>query len=245
MEDEVQDRILIYRPLTGPYFTFLLLMTSLLLPYFIEVGILFSLSLGIPPYLIFGVFASSLFGSCLNFKVAEVESIQPITYFEEVSFFGIRWRIPSVRYGKRKTLIAVNLGGALIPTAFSIYLLFNLGGSFFSYLKVLVAFLVVALVVNKTARPVRGLGIAVPTFVPPLTSALTAAILYPIYVKTNPFIVAYVAGTLGSLVGADLLNLDKVSKLGASVVSIGGAGVFDGIYMSGIMSVFLLWLFIL
>jgi len=73
---------------------------------------------------------------------------------------------------------------------------------------------------------------------------LTSAILFPIYTRTNPFIIAYVAGTLGTLVGADLLNLNKISELGAPVVSIGGAGVFDGIYMTGIMSIFLLWLII-
>lgn len=243
-----EKRILIFSPLSTPYLAFLLFITSMLFPYLIYTGILFSESLGIPSYVVFSAFALSLVGSCLNLKVAEVESVQPLVYFDEVNFFGVRWRIPNVRYGRRKTVIAVNVGGALIPILFSIYLLLSLPGSevalLVSYLKILATFLVVMFVVNTTAKPVKGLGIAVPSFIPPLAAAFVAAVLFPIYVKTNPFVMAYVAGTLGSLVGADLLNLDKVSKLGASIVSIGGAGMFDGVYMSGIMGIFLLWLFI-
>jgi uncharacterized membrane protein len=51
--------------------------------------------------------------------------------------------------------------------------------------------------------------------------------------------VAYVAGTIGTLVGADLLNLRRVQDLGAPVVSIGGAGTFDGIFVTGILAVLL------
>jgi uncharacterized membrane protein len=50
---------------------------------------------------------------------------------------------------------------------------------------------------------------------------------------------AYIAGSLGTLIGADLLNLDKVRGLGAPVVSIGGAGTFDGIFLAGIVAVLL------
>ena len=41
------------------------------------------------------------------------------------------------------------------------------------------------------------------------------------------------------LIGADLLNLDKLRGLGTPVLSIGGAGTFDGIFMTGIMAVLL------
>ena len=48
---------------------------------------------------------------------------------------------------------------------------------------------------------------------------------------------AYISGSLGTLIGADLLNLDKVQGLGAPIVSIGGAGTFDGIFVTGVLSV--------
>jgi uncharacterized membrane protein len=41
------------------------------------------------------------------------------------------------------------------------------------------------------------------------------------------------------LIGADLMNLGKVSSLGAPVASIGGAGKFDGIFLTGVVAVLL------
>ena len=52
-------------------------------------------------------------------------------------------------------------------------------------------------------------------------------------------VIAYVSGTLGTLIGADLLHLRQISKLNAPVVSIGGAGTFDGIFLTGILAVLL------
>jgi len=48
--------------------------------------------------------------------------------------------------------------------------------------------------------------------------------------------VAYVSGTMGTLIGADLLNLGKVAHMGAPMVSIGGAGTFDGVFLTGILA---------
>jgi uncharacterized membrane protein len=76
-------------------------------------------------------------------------------------------------------------------------------------------------------------GIAVPILVPPLASVVIALLLSRQY--TAPL--AYVGGSLGTLIGADLLNLDKIQGLGAPVASIGGAGTFDGIFLSGILAV--------
>ncbi len=85
------------------------------------------------------------------------------------------------------------------------------------------------------AKPVPGAGIMTPALFPPLVTALTALFLGGDYV----YAVAYVSGTLGTLIGADLLNLSKIPRLGASVVSIGGAGTFDGIFLTGILAVLL------
>jgi len=53
------------------------------------------------------------------------------------------------------------------------------------------------------------------------------------------FLIAYAGGTLGTLIGADILNLDKIRDLGAPVASIGGAGTFDGVFLSGLIAVLL------
>jgi uncharacterized membrane protein len=51
-------------------------------------------------------------------------------------------------------------------------------------------------------------------------------------------VLAYVSGTLGTLIGTDLTILGVV-ELGAPVVSIGGAGTFDGVFLSGLIAVLL------
>jgi uncharacterized membrane protein len=99
----------------------------------------------------------------------------------------------------------------------------------------LVGVLAVTIVTHLVARPVRGVGIETPTFVPPLAAAIVALILSP----AQPAVVAYVSGTLGALIGADLLNLGKIPDLGAPVSSIGGAGTFDGVFVTGIIAVIL------
>ncbi len=56
----------------------------------------------------------------------------------------------------------------------------------------------------------------------------------------NLYAIAYVSGTLGTLIGADLLNLGKLSQLRVGSASIGGAGTWDGVFLTGILAVFLL-----
>ena len=74
-----------------------------------------------------------------------------------------------------------------------------------------------------------------PIFVAPLAAAAAGMILAP----ATPAVVAYVAGTLGTLIGADLLNLGRMRTIGAPIVSIGGAGTFDGGFLSGLLAVLL------
>ena len=246
--DSDNNRVIIFRPLSLLYFIFIIFLTFLLLPFIAITWRIFSHSLGVSPVIVLIVFLSSLIGSNINIRIGAIESKRPVLTYREVYFFGIRWYLPEIRYGGR-TLVTVNVGGALIPVLFSLYLLLytipihevNLS---IAYLKILIAFIIVTVIIHSVAKPIRGLGIATPTLIPPLITALTAALLYSLYVRTNPFIIAYIAGTLGTLVGADLLNLHKIPDLGSPIVSIGGAGTFDGIYMTGIMAVLLLWLII-
>lgn len=95
--------------------------------------------------------------------------------------------------------------------------------------------MIVAIAVHSLAYPVRGVGIAVPWLVPPLVAAGAALLLSR---RSAPSL-AYIAGSLGTLIGADLLNLGKVAGLGAPIASIGGAGTFDGIFLTGILAVLL------
>ncbi len=74
-----------------------------------------------------------------------------------------------------------------------------------------------------------------PVFIPPLIAALAALLLS----RPSAPALAYIAGSLGTLIGGNLMNLDKIQGLGAPVASIGGAGTFDGIFVTGILAVLL------
>lgn len=200
--------------------------------------------LHLPPLFIMILFMFSLFGSYINIPVKEIHSLEPIIAAREIRFFGVRWFIPEFNIVHRKTVIALNVGGALIPLLTSLYLLMfiipNLESNpLIAYIKIFIALIIVTLIVHATATPVKGLGIATPAFLPSFITALTSFLLYQLHTPSNPFIIAYIAGTLGTLIGADLMNLNKIPKLGASIVSIGGAGTFDGIYLTGLTAVFL------
>ncbi|MGA8571319.1 MAG: DUF1614 domain-containing protein [Desulfobaccales bacterium] len=188
------------------------------------------LRLGLPPGLIFWLLISTLVGSLVNIPIYRFES-QEVQGDQIISYFGMQFRPPSLGSG-HETVLAVNVGGALIPLGLCIYLLWRI--PFGWYLPVLV--LLVTLVVNRLARPVRGLGIAVPGLVPPLLAALGAYLLCPPDLRAP---CAYIASTLGILVGADLLKLGEIPKMGAPVASIGGAGTFDAIFFGGIVAVLL------
>jgi uncharacterized membrane protein len=99
----------------------------------------------------------------------------------------------------------------------------------------LVSTALVAALVHLLARPVPGVGIGLPALVAPVLAALSTR-LFPA-APAAPL--AYVCGTLGTLIGADLLNLGRIRGLGAPVASIGGAGTFDGIFLTGVLAVVL------
>src|SRR4030095_7230814 len=95
-----------------------------------------------------------------------------------------------------RTLLAVNVGGALVPTALSLWLL----GFHGRFGRNLPAGGPVAILTNRLARPVRGLGIAVPIFAPPLVAAGTALLLE----SRSPAALADAGGSLRSLIGGEL-----------------------------------------
>jgi uncharacterized membrane protein len=190
-------------------------------------------NVGFTPITVFLILIGTLIGSFINIPLLKLKTKTPVIRDNTVSWFGLTYRIPQVEYGEAVTLLAVNVGGALIPTAVSLYLLSR--SSVTTIMLCLIGVFAVALVAHAVARPVKGVGIATPAFIPPIAAAVAALVLFPAQPKT----IAYVAGTLGTLLGADLLNLRKISKLGAPVASIGGAGTFDGVFLSGIIAVLL------
>lgn len=221
-----------------PYPHFFLLIALLLLLIFPLLIILLAGSvtiafsrLGIPVAIAYLLFWISFLGSSINLPVKRWQT--EITEIREINFFGIRYRIPF--HGERESILAINLGGAVVPICVSAYELYRLSNDVHLLMKAIIAIVILTFICKAFSKPVRGLGIAIPAFIPPLFSALIAMII----ARENPVVVAYLAGTLGTLIGADLMNLHKIRDLGAPIASIGGAGTFDGIFLSGIIAVLL------
>lgn len=186
-----------------------------------------SASMGLAPHTMMGLLLLSLLGSYINIPIAHLHE-RHIATAAIVDYFGVPYVIPVVHAGPG-TVLAINVGGAVIPTILSLYLmarnqLFGLS---------LRGIGVVAIACYALARPEPGLGIAEPIFVPCLVTALVALALS----RRHAGPLAYISGSLGTLIGADLLNLGKVPGLGAPVASIGGAGTFDGIFVIGLLAV--------
>lgn len=171
----------------------------------------------------------SLIGSAINIPIVELAP-QRLLSGQEISFFGMEYTVPVVVEWPG-TIIAVNVGGAVIPVLLSLYLLLR----YDLWVSGLIATACVAVICHMLATPVQGVGIAVPVFAPPIVTAIVAVLISRQY--AGPL--AYIGGSLGVLIGADLSNLDKVQGLGAPVASIGGAGTFDGIFLTGVLAVLL------
>lgn len=172
---------------------------------------------------------AALLGSGINIPVAELPG-ERVVEPRIIQFFGMQYVVPSV-IERQSTVIAVNVGGAVIPVLLVVYLVARFGISRRSVL----ALAVVTLVTHLLAQPVPGVGIALPPLLPSLVTAAAALLFDSRQAPRTAFIV----GTLGTLIGADLMNLGNLQGLGAPVASIGGAGTFDGIFLTGIIAVLL------
>jgi uncharacterized membrane protein len=219
-----------YFPLALPFILAFALLVFVVIAL-IEVGLLKYAyeRMGVPPRYVLAVLLLSLFGSAVNIPVAQLPPEEMVSG-GVVNFFGVSYIVPIVRESPG-TIIAVNVGGALIPVILSIYLLIK--NRLFG--RGVLAVAVVSIIVHSMAYPVRGVGVSVPIFIPPLVAALAAVILN--WRQAAPL--AYIAGCLGTLIGADLLNLGNIRGLGAPIASIGGAGTFDGVFLTGIIAVLL------
>ena len=185
--------------------------------------------LGLSPFAGLAFFWFCLIGSSINIpvykrKLDHYESPDDMSIFFN-RFFGLRMPV------FQDQVIALNLGGAVLPGLLSLYLFskVNIGAVF-------LATTVTSIFSYYLSKPVKGVGIVIPAFIPPIIAAI-AALVFSEKEFAPP--VAYISGVMGTLIGADLLRLHQIKRFGVSFLSIGGAGVFDGIFIVGIISVLL------
>jgi len=135
--------------------------------------------------------------------------------------------------------IGINMGGAVIPILLSFYLFFK---KKLDWKKCLIAISIVSVITYLITYPDPSKGIVakVPlAFLPAIVASIMSVVfLYKDFRKAAPF--AYISGTIGVLIGADVFHLYELllynvdSKVSAVI---GGANVFDMIFITGIIAV--------
>lgn len=185
--------------------------------------------LGLPPNMGITFLITSLFGSLVNIPITSIDSHPPEQQATPWLWQGM---LRHTRPFTGKTLIGINVGGCVLPLILCLHLL---GQHDLALVKVLLAIALVSALSFSISRPIPGIGIGMPVFVAPLCAALVALILDPAH--SAPL--AYISGTLGVLIGADLLRIRDVGMLGTPTAAIGGAGTFDGIFITGIVAALL------
>jgi len=145
---------------------------------------------------------------------------------QETQFFGLVHKTQFRAIG-----LSINVGGAVIPILLSFLVMFTK----VPIIPTLIATLAMIALSWKLARVEPGRGISLPMFVPPIAASILGFLVAP---HAAAF-VAFVSGVLGVLIGADLLHIKQARAREGSMLSIGGAGVFDGIFLVGIFAVLL------
>lgn len=169
--------------------------------------------LGFSPSLAILLLAAVVIGSSINIPLYQ-KNLRPV---------GMDWQ-------RQRTVVALNVGGGLIPVLLALYQ-FTQGHS----LAILATTTIVTLVSYYAAQIVPGIGIRMNAMVAPLTAVVCAWLLGGLAAPS----VAFAGGILGTLIGADLLHLREIECLSSGTLSIGGAGVLDGIALCGLFALLL------
>ncbi|MEJ2636007.1 MAG: DUF1614 domain-containing protein [Calditrichia bacterium] len=214
----------------------IILIIFLFLPFFMADIILNALAkLGLSPASAFIGAAGIFLGGMINIPVKKIPRGNSFQVSRQ-SMFGLDRFFPRGLRETNYTTIAVNLGGCVIPSLLVIYELYRVaGGGWAAVFAALFAISINIVVCNRLARLVPGVGITMNALVPAIAASLCGVFLMP---ELAPQI-AFSAGVLGPLVGADLLHLKEIDQLNTSLASIGGAGTFDGIVLSGLIATLL------
>lgn len=210
----------------------LLMVALLLLVTLVQLGLVTVAfdKLGLSSYSAFLLLVITLAGSSINLPLFTMKA-------GKASFRMLPPALKKALLAQRipftgETSIVLNVGGGMVPLAFVVYLLLH---NPLKLSQVFIATAIVTGVANIASRPLLRLGVSIPLLVAPITAALIASHLDPVQRAA----LAYVSGTVGVLVGADLLHLKDIQKMGVPVAAIGGAGSFDGIFLTGLLAVLL------
>ena len=176
------------------------------------------------------------FGSLINLPLYTIQRSFEIRS-PNVSPWG---GISAPESSRWETLVAVNAGGCLLPLLLAAWLIPFIASAPGVYATLFVGTVANVFACYRWTRLIPGVGIVLPTFLSPLISLASVWIGIPgaEYESYQPA-VAYIIGISGPLIGADLLHWRDFSRLATGMISIGGAGTWDGIVLSGLLAAFL------
>lgn len=220
-----------FPPLILPLFILLVILPLLLMLFIFTGTAVFKVVFGVDANTAMVIFALILFGSLINIPLYEKEGVE---YETKYRIFGLMYTVKK----KKKMIVAVNLGGCVFPTILALKALSDLL-NYVSFDMWLFVFVITSAIIYSIAKPVPGVGIVVPMLAPPLTASLFSYIALSIAGKPLVLLpkLAFSTGVLSALFGADFLHLRDLDRIGSGVVSIGGAGTFDGIFLTGVFAV--------
>ncbi|MDZ8080001.1 MAG: DUF1614 domain-containing protein [Nostoc sp. DcaGUA01] len=217
-----------------PVSLLLFLLLLLLLPFIwfavaVDVVEIAVAKLGFSPNIAFLLLVLVIATSTLNIPLYRL--VAPVHLADDFATLWLKefWGIP-LRRVERSTVVALNVGGGLIPVLLALYQFAHT-----NTLAILLVSAIVTVVSYYAARVVPEIGIQMNPLLAPLTAALSAMLI----AVPHTAAVAFAGGVLGTLIGADLLHLKDIQSMSAGVLSIGGAGVFDGIALCGLFALLL------
>jgi uncharacterized membrane protein len=209
------------------FFLIALFFMALLQVHIFEIAFV---KLGLTPEIASFLLLGTLLGSAINLPLYSLQTKQSGHLVLSPDRKPV-WEIfQPAREGK--IVVAVNVGGCLIPVGLCLYFI---SLQLIDPFKIMTGILAITALSYKFSRLIPGLGVGMPVFLAPLSSALVALVLDPEHAAH----LAYISGVFGVLIGADILRLNTIASLGAPVASIGGAGTFDGIFLTGIIAALL------
>ncbi|NBD18044.1 MAG: DUF1614 domain-containing protein [Cyanobacteria bacterium] len=221
---------MIYLPVSLLLFLLLLfLLPFLWIAITLEIVEIAVAKLGFSPNMAVLIFVAMLVGSTINIPLYRIESVRPIVPDVRDLWLQQFWGIPLHKV-RQTTVVALNVGGGLIPVLLAIYELTRSNP-----MAILGVTLIVTVVSYFSAQIVPGIGIQMDALISPLTATISALLIAEPIAPS----IAFAGGILGTLIGADLLHLREIQRMSAGVLSIGGAGVFDGIAMCGLFALLL------
>lgn len=221
---------MIYLPVSLLLFLLLLfLLPFLWIAITLEIVEIAVAKLGFSPNMAVLIFVAMLVGSTINIPLYRIESVRPIVPDVRDLWLQQFWGIPLHKV-RQTTVVALNVGGGLIPVLLAIYELTRSNP-----MAILGVTLIVTVVSYFSAQIVPGIGIQMDALISPLTATISAVLIAEPIAPS----IAFAGGILGTLIGADLLHLREIQRMSAGVLSIGGAGVFDGIAMCGLFALLL------